>query len=117
MAALAVELPEKRAVLHPVEFAAYAHRRLVDILPFQDGNGRMARLLMNLLLIRQGFCAVSIPPTLRHEYITALQQAQRKKDPSDGAFVKLIARCEIEAQRNYCRMFHIKLPDRNSPER
>ena len=117
MAALAAELPEKRAALHPVEFAAYAHRRLVDIHPFQDGNGRTARLLMNLLLIGQGYCVVSIPPVLRHEYITALQQAQRERNPSDEAFVKLIAGCEIEAQRDYCRMFRIKLPDVDTPER
>ena len=81
-----------------------------------DGNGRTARLLMNLLLISQGYCAVSIPPVLRHEYITALQQAQREQNPSDEAFVKLIAECEIEAQRDYCRMFRIKLPDRDTPE-
>lgn len=112
MAALIKELPGKRAALHPVEFAAYAHRRLEDIHPFQDGNGRTARLLMNLLLINQGYCVVSIPPILRHEYNTALQQAQRTQNPTDEAFVKLIAECEMEAQRDYCRMFHIKLPTR-----
>jgi len=42
------ELAEKQEELHPVELAAYAHRRLVDIHPFQDGYGRIARLLMNL---------------------------------------------------------------------
>ena len=104
--------------MHPVEFAAYAHRRLVDIHPFQDGNGRTARLLMNLILINQGYCIVSIPPVWRHDYITALQQAQRKRSPSDEAFVKLIAECELEAQRDYCRMFHIKLPtvQKDGPE-
>ncbi len=110
MTAFVKELPRKREIMHPVEFAAYAHRRLVDIHPFQDGNGRTARLLMNLILINQGYCVVSIPPVWRHEYVTALQQAQRKRAPSDQAFVKLIAECELEAQRDYCRMFHIKLP-------
>ena len=104
------ELPRRKKEMHPVEFAAYAHRRLVDIHPFQDGNGRTARLLMNLILINQGYCIVSIPPVWRHDYITALQQAQRERSPSDEAFVKLIAECELEAQRDYCRMFHIKLP-------
>ena len=117
MAAFVAELPPKREAMPPVEFAAYAHRRLVDIHPFQDGNGRTARLLMNLLLIQQGYCVVSIPPVLRHEYITALQQAQRAKNPCDEAFVKLIAECEMEAQRDYCRMFRIKLPQRDAPER
>ena len=40
--------------LHPVERAALAHYRLVAIHPFIDGNGRTARLVMNLLLIREG---------------------------------------------------------------
>lgn len=108
MAAFVTELTEKRGKLHPVELAAYAHRRLVDIHPFQDGNGRTARLLMNLILINRGYCIVSIPPVLRHDYIVALQQAQRENRPSDEAFVKLIAECEIETQKDYCRMFRIK---------
>ena len=62
---------------------------------------------------------VIIPPVLRHDYIVALRQAQREKNPSDEAFIRLIAECELEAQRDYCRMFHIELPDekRDIPER
>lgn len=111
MSAFIARVPEQSAKLHPVEFAAYIHRRLVDIHPFQDGNGRTARLLMNLSLVNQGYCLVSIPPVLRYEYIIALQQAQRERGASDEAFIKLIAECELEAQRDYCRMFHIKLPE------
>lgn len=119
MQAFIAELHQKRDRLHPVELAAYAHRRLVDIHPFQDGNGRTARLLMNLILVNRGYCIVSIPPVLRHDYITALQQAQREKAPTDEAFVRLICECELEAQRDYCRMFHIKLPtpEKDQPER
>jgi len=43
--------------LHPVELAAEAHYRLVTIHPFIDGNGRTARLLMNLILISHGYPA------------------------------------------------------------
>jgi Fic family protein len=110
MEAFVTELAEKQGKLHPVGLAAYAHLRLVDIHPFQDGNGRTARLLMNLILINQGDCIVSIPPVLRHDYIVALQQARRENRPSDEAFVKLIAECGIEVQKDYCRMFRIKLP-------
>lgn len=119
MQAFIAELHQKQDCLHPVELAAYAHRRLVDIHPFQDGNGRTARLLMNLILVNRGYCIVSIPPILRHDYITALQQAQREKAPTDEAFVRLICECELEAQRDYCRMFHIKLPTpvKDQPER
>lgn len=67
-------------------------------------------MLMDLILINQEYCIVSIPPVLRHDYIVALQQAQREKQPSDEAFLRLIAECEIESQKDYCRMFRIKLP-------
>lgn len=104
------ELNAKKESLHPVMLAAFAHRRLVDIHPFTDGNGRTARLLMNLIFVNKGYQVVSIPPILRTEYIGALQAAQRSKNPSDKAFVQLIAECEIESQRDYCRMFRIGLP-------
>jgi Fic family protein len=53
-----------------------AHRRLVDIHPFNDGNGRTARLLMNLILIRGGYPPVAIRPEDRLEYIRSLQHEQ-----------------------------------------
>jgi len=45
--------------LHPIERAALAHHRLTAIHPFIDGNGRAARLVMNLLLMRADY-----PPTI-----------------------------------------------------
>jgi Fic family protein len=56
-----------------------AHRRLVDIHPFNDGNGRTARLLMNLVLIRGGYPPVAVRPQDRPAYIAALQMAQDSK--------------------------------------
>ncbi len=58
------------------ESAFTAHRRLVDIHPFNDGNGRVARLLLNLILIRGGYPAITIRPEDRPAYIRALQKAQ-----------------------------------------
>lgn len=58
------------------ETAFTAHRRLVDIHPFNDGNGRTARLLMNLVLLRAGYPPVAVRPEDRPAYIDALQQAQ-----------------------------------------
>ena len=110
MKGLADGLAEKWDSIHPVRLAAFAHRKLVDIHPFTDGNGRTARLLMNLILINRGYQIVSIPPVLRYDYITALKAAQRDKNPSEEAFIRLIAECEIEAQKDYCRMFHIQPP-------
>jgi len=53
-----------------------AHRRLVGIHPFNDGNGRTARLLMNLVLLRGGYPPVAVRPEDRLEYILALQEEQ-----------------------------------------
>jgi Fic family protein len=52
------------------------HRRVVDIHPFNDGNGRTARLLMNLVLIRSGYPPVAVRPEDRFAYIKALQLSQ-----------------------------------------
>jgi Fic family protein len=109
-------LAEQGERLHPVRLATFTHRKLVDIHPFTDGNGRTARLLMNLILVRHGYPIVSIPPVLRLEYINALRAAQREKNPSDEAFIGLIAECVIEAQRDYCRMFRIKPPEKDTLE-
>ncbi|SPE40469.1 conserved hypothetical protein [Candidatus Sulfopaludibacter sp. SbA3] len=58
------------------ETAFIAHRRLVSIHPFNDGNGRVARLLMNLILIRGGYPPIAVRPEDRLEYIRALQLEQ-----------------------------------------
>lgn len=53
-----------------------AHRQLVGIHPFNDGNGRTARLLMNLVLLRGGHPPVAVRPEDRVAYLGALQQDQ-----------------------------------------
>jgi Fic family protein len=70
------------------ETAFTAHRRLVDIHPFNDGNGRTARLLMNLVLIRGGYPPVAVRPEDRLAYIRALQQAQAGQ--GDATFNRLL---------------------------
>jgi Fic family protein len=51
-----------------------AHRRFVDIHPFNNGNGRTARLLMNLILIRGGYPPITVRPEDRLDYIRSLLQ-------------------------------------------
>jgi Fic family protein len=65
-----------------------AHRRLVDIHPFNDGNGRTARLLMNLILLRADYPPVAVRPEDRVAYIGALQKAQAGDGPA--AFDRLL---------------------------
>jgi Fic family protein len=59
------------------ETAFAAHRRLVGIHPFNDGNGRTARLLMNLVLLRASYPPIAIRPEDRPTYIAALEEEQR----------------------------------------
>jgi Fic family protein len=66
---------KNEAKTHPVEFAALVHQKFVFIHPFIDGNGRLARLLMNMALLRNEYSIALIPAILRHEYIAALELA------------------------------------------
>jgi Fic family protein len=59
-----------------------AHLRLVSIHPFADGNGRTARLLLNLLLMRAGYPPLVVPPERRPDYIDALERAHADSDRS-----------------------------------
>lgn len=62
--------------MHPVELAAEAHYQLVTIHPFVDGNGRTARLLMNLILMQNGYPPALIRTRDRLQYINSLEHAQ-----------------------------------------
>lgn len=62
--------------IHPVELASEAHYRLVSIHPFVDGNGRTARLLMNMILMMEGYPPAIIRKRDRLAYLAALEKAQ-----------------------------------------
>jgi Fic family protein len=61
--------------LHPVERASLAHHRLVAVHPFMDGNGRTARLVMNLLLMRDGYPPAIMLRVNRRQYYRVLAGA------------------------------------------
>jgi len=64
---------------HPA--AAFdAHFRLTAIHPFGDGNGRTARLLMNLMLIRDGYPPIAVRPVDRKIYLDALERGSLAED-------------------------------------
>lgn len=61
---------------HPAKMAADAHFRLVTIHPFIDGNGRTARLLMNLILMQNEYIPAIIRAEDRLKYIRAVEKGQ-----------------------------------------
>jgi len=75
--------------LHPVEFAALVHHKIVYIHPFFDGNGRTARLLMDLLLMRTGYPLAVVLKNDRKKYYQTLEQADKD---NFSPFVDFIAR-------------------------
>lgn len=96
----------ERERYHPVEFAAQVHKKFVFIHPFKDGNGRMARLLMNLVLIQGGYLPAIVPPILRLDYVSLLERAHR----DDQDFIEFIAEREFESQKEILRLFQIPFP-------
>ena len=62
------------------EAAFDAHFRLTAVHPFSDGNGRTARLLMNLLLIRGGYVPIAVRPEDRKRYLDALEHGSLTED-------------------------------------
>lgn len=87
--------------LHPVVYSAMLHLKLVTIHPFIDGNGRTARLLMNLALLQAGYPITVIPPIIRGDYISALRDSN---NGNDKPFVDFISCCVWESQKDYLRL-------------
>ena len=103
MALLMNFVQTERGQLHPVIFAAELHKNFVYIHPFGDGNGRVARLIMNTSLIQKGFLPIIIPPVLRSEYIDALEHGRVDTSP----FYELICQCELETQKDLMRFLRL----------
>lgn len=59
--------------IHPLEMATIFHGRFEKIHPFEDGNGRVGRFLMNIILISDGYPPLIIRKTVRNSYISALR--------------------------------------------
>lgn len=87
------------AVMHPVILAAEMHERLVSIHPFIDGNGRTSRLVMNLVLLRNGYTIANLKGDVnsRLAYYNALEKVQVDNEPE--VFYHLVAEAVEESLR------------------
>jgi Fic family protein len=87
-------LEQSQGSSHVILRAAELHYNLVAVHPFADGNGRTARLMMNLLLLQNGFPLTIVPVERRPAYIAALESA----NSGDGTpLIHFVAECVIES--------------------
>jgi Fic family protein len=97
--------------LRPIELAAYVHYDLSWIHPFENGNGRLARLLMNFILLKNGYPCVIIPKVERGQYLENLRIADKE---SFEPFLIYIARRVEQTLDIY--LLEIENPDVDKPE-
>ena len=103
-----LNISEMKEALHPVTLAGKLHERIATIHPFIDGNGRTARLAMNLSLLQNGYPIIIIPPILRNDYIASLRLANTG---DTEPFLNFISSVEYESSKDYLRLlkhFHGK---------
>ena len=83
---------------HTVSVAIEAHYRIVTIHPFTDGNGRTARLLLNLIILQNNYPPVIIHPEDRRIYVTSLEKAQTggSKDDFEKFMLEAVLKSAIE---------------------
>lgn len=87
--------------LHPIHIAAVAHYNMVRIHPFDDGNGRGARILMNLILMRQGHFPAVIRTETKRRYLEALSLADQGKL---APFIAFVAEAVMGTKRSVLEM-------------
>jgi Fic family protein len=87
--------------MNPILLSAYMHEKLVTIHPFIDGNGRTSRLVMNLILLQNGYPITNISSEndKRNEYYSSLENVQTNKNEND--FLLFIAKNVKESLIKY----------------
>jgi hypothetical protein len=81
-----------RSISDAFSRALFVHFLLVDVHPFNDGNGRISRIMMTKELLAAGLSRIIIPTVFRNDYFDALRVLSRRDDPS--IFVRSLEFCQ-----------------------
>lgn len=92
---------EKSGKYNPIELAALFHYRYIRIHPFEDGNGRIARLMVNYILARHNWPMIVVRSRNKNEYIEALHQS----DVEIGPIPSVGANAGIKQIRHFLKYF------------
>jgi Fic family protein len=92
---------ESEKNVHPFELAVLTHLKFVRIHPFRDGNGRMARLLMNLVLLKRGYPLLNIFNDEKLLYYLVLRKVDATKRPK--SFVEYLFRTYVRQYEEYAK--------------
>lgn len=79
-----------RGLSHPFARAVYMMFLISEVHPFEDGNGRLARIMMNAELVRSGMSKILIPTVYRDDYILNLKRLTRQQDPQ--GYIRMMQR-------------------------
>ena len=90
---------------HPFQRAAYIHFLVVMVHPFDDGNGRTSRVMMNAELEAAGEMRIVIPTVYRYTYLSALESLSRQSDPAP--FISML---------DYAQAWSAAIPWRSMPD-
>ena len=93
---------KEKKKMNSIELAAELHWRLVNIHPFDDGNGRTARITMNLVLMRNHYLPVIIPVKKRKTYLECLEKCDQGNYLDFKIF---IAKLEIDILKKMLKIF------------
>ena len=85
-----------------IQKAAYAHLQIAKVHPFLDGNGRLARLVMNYMLIKAGYLPINVPRRDMQVYFNLLEEFKVNK--TQVPFEEFI---EVRLNREYDRLIAV----------
>lgn len=91
-----------RQMFHPIEFAAICYKRILEICPFETGNEAVALLVLNLLLIGNGYEGIASFKDRELDYWSKLIKAQHPSQPDIDGFIAFVANYVVDIEKEKC---------------